>query len=174
MMLDTSTFYGQQGIVPPQFLLQGLFGHLQGQHGLSFGGFPQQGLFNHLPGQYGQYGHQPIWPSFGLAQQNPLAILSSLYGQHPMWPPFGGALGPFPPISPYQLGQQGGGFPGGWPTQQFGGGPQQFGAPQFGAPFGGFGPQLGGLGQPYFLGQQYGMNPLGRGIGLPQMVYAGC
>jgi hypothetical protein len=161
MMPDTSTFYGQQGLVPPQFLLQGLFGHLQGQHGPSFGGFPQQGLLNQLPAQYG---HQPIWPSFGFAPQNPFAILSSLYGQHPIWPSFGGGFGPFTPISPYQqLGQHGGAFQGGWPHQQLGGFP-----PQFGAPIGGFLPQLAAL------GQQYPMNAFGRGIGVPQMAYLGC
>ena len=164
-MLDTSTFYGQPSLVPPQFLLQGLFGQFQGQHGPSIGGFPPQGLFNH---QQGQYGHQPIWPSFGFAPQNPLAILSSLYGQHPIWPAFGGGLGPFAPIFPYQLGQHGGAFQGGWPNQQFG---QQFGGgfpPQFCVPLSGCVPQLGAL------GQQYPMNPLARGIGLPQMAYTGC
>ena len=33
MMSDT--YYGQPNLVPPQFLLQGLFGHLQGQQGQS-------------------------------------------------------------------------------------------------------------------------------------------
>jgi len=181
MMPDTSTYYGQPSFVPPQFRLQGLFGQLHGQHAQPFGfpgqhpqpfgGFPPQGLLGQLQGQFG---HQPIWPSFGFALQNPLALLSSLYGQHPIWPSFGGGLGPFAPISPYQqLGQQGGTFQGGWPGQQQGGFPPQFGSPlgfpqQFGSPLGGFAQQLGALGQPYL------MNALGRGIGMPQLAYSGC
>jgi len=160
MMPDT-TYYGQPSLVPPQLLLQGLFGQLHGQHAQPFGGFPPQGLFGHLPSQYG---HQPFWPPFGFAPQNPLALLSSLYGQHPIWPSIGGGFGPFAPISPYQFGQQGGAFQGGWPGQQLGGFP-----PQFGNPFGGFAPQFGALGQ-----QQYPMNALGRGFGMPQLSYPGC
>src|SRR5580765_2387829 len=93
MMPDT-TYYGQPSFVPPQLLLQGLFGQLHGQHAQPFGGFPPQGLFGHLPSQYG---HQPFWPPFGFAPQNPLALLSSLYGQHPIWPSIGGGFGPFAP-----------------------------------------------------------------------------
>ena len=222
MMLDTSTYYGQPNLMPPQFLLQGLFGQLHGHHaqpfggllgqhaqafggfqgqqgqpfggfqgqqghpfggfqgqqgqpfggfqqGQPFGGFPPQGLLGHLASQYGQ---QAIWPS-GLAAQNPLALLSSLYGQHPIWPSIGGGFGQ--PMSPYQqLGQQGGGFQGGWPGQQFGGIAPQFGnqlsgfSPQFASPLSGIAPQLGAL------GQQYLMSALGRGIGMPQLAYSGC
>jgi hypothetical protein len=164
MMLDTSTYYGQPSFVPPQFLLQGIFGHPHGQQGQSFGGFPPQGLLGHQPSQYGQ---QPIWPSFGFAPQNPLAFLSGLYGpqQHPIWPAFGGGgLGQLAPIAPYlqgQLGQHGGPFQGGWPQFGFGIGQLAGFAPQFGA-----------------LGQQYLMNALGRGIlpyqGVPHMAYTGC
>jgi len=171
MMPDTSTYYGQPSFVPPQFLLQGLFGQLHGQPAQPFGGLPPQALLAHLQGQYG---HQPIWPPLGFAPQNPLAILSHLYGQHPIWPSLGGGIGPFAPIGPYQqLGQQGG-FQGGWPGQQLGGFSSPFGnsfggfPTQFGNPFGGFAPQLGALGQPF------PMNALGRGIGMPQLAYSGC
>ena len=194
MMSDT--YYGQPNLVPPQFLLQGLFGHLQGQQGQSiwppfggptqqqFSGFMPPSLFGHLSGQYGQ---QPIWPTFGAGQgQGPfggfvpaglLGHLSGQYGQQPIWPTFGGGgLGQFAPVAPYlqgQFGQQGGHFLGGWPGQQL--------ASQLGigiGQLGPFAPPLGMLGQLHSLGQLYSMGALGRGIlpypGVPQMAYAGC
>jgi hypothetical protein len=186
MMLDTSTYYAQPTLVPPQFLPQGLFGQPHGQQGQHFGGFLPQGLFGQpqgLIGQpWGQYGQQqPIWPSLGFAPQIPFGHLPVPYGQQPIWPPFG-----FIPQSPFShLPGQYGQHPT-WPA--FGGGLGQFAplalASQLGfgiGQLGGFAPQFGAL------GQHHPMSVLGRGTlpyqgvpgilpyqGVPQVAYAGC